>query len=468
MRNWMAVVVAQRHAVALGGAVTHRGEKLKRREERVNANTFACERFEVGLLGGCDVFQVAAHATITGSPYVAVRLREHQEGKPSGQAMGAMLACLRGWHPALAAAELQALLPNAKLSTSNSPRWVQVASTTPAERSAALQLASGLQCFLLSAVIHQTTSGDQADLMDSMQRYLQTHRVEGTVAVRAWKQGGKIPGWSLTELTGRLGGILSEMGHTIDLEHPEHVLALVADGPHQALALGWMEGDGQAAFSNGERRAAERPYFKPVSLDPMLARLAINLATGPVTNGPLVDPMTGTGGFLIEASLSGRPCIGIDIHSEMVHGAQANLAWAHNGNVPSTSQIVRGDATRLEDVLPKAWHGKVGGFVLDPPYGRNSHGSMDTMALVEACLTSAQRMAAQHAGFVLILPIHPPNPHPEQAISLDEPVALLHGEWRELLAIVKRCGWHPESAHVERVHRSLSRLILHARCVPQD
>ena len=67
-----------------------------------------------------------------------------------------------------------------------------------------------------------------------------------------------------------------------------------------------MEGDGQAAFSSGQRRAGERPFFKPVSLDPRLARLAVNLASGPQNRGPVVDPMTGTGGFLIEASLSGQ------------------------------------------------------------------------------------------------------------------------------------------------------------------
>ncbi len=166
--------------------------------------------------------------------------------------------------------------------------------------------------------------------------YVDAHPVEGTVAVRAWKQGAKIPGWSTSELSRQLGGVLFERGYSVDLEAPDHVLALVTDGPTASLACGWMEGDGQAAFSNGERRAGERPFFKPVSLDPMLARLAVNMAAGPLERGPVVDPMTGTGGFLIEASLSGRNAIGIDIHSEMVQGANANLRWAHGGNGPRT------------------------------------------------------------------------------------------------------------------------------------
>ncbi len=88
-----------------------------------------------------------------------------------------------------------------------------------------------------------------------MEDYLKQHPVDGSVAVRAWKQGSKLTGWSLTNLAGRLGGLLHDSGCPIDLESPDHVLALISDGPSASLACGWMEGDGQASFSNGERRA---------------------------------------------------------------------------------------------------------------------------------------------------------------------------------------------------------------------
>jgi tRNA (guanine10-N2)-dimethyltransferase len=257
------------------------------------------------------------------------------------------------------------------------------------------------------------------------------------------------------------------MGSKIDLTEPDHILALIADGPSGALACGWMEGDGQAAFSNGERRAGERPFFKPVSLDPMLARLAVNLAAGPLDERPVIDPMTGTGGFLIEASLSGRTAMGIDIHSEMVQGATANLEWAHGGNAPTNAVVKRGDATRLEDILPVDWNGKVAGFVLDPPYGRNSHGSLDADPLLEGALNSARGVAHADAGFVLILPIHPLETHTTRALPLDHPFSLLNGAWPDVLGLLERCGWVPQSVHVERVHRSLSRLILHAQRAPQ-
>ena len=129
--------------------------------------------------------------------------------------------------------------------------------------------------------------------------------------MRGWRQGGKLSGWSVSNLSGQLGGLLHDMGCSIDLSEPDHVLALIADGPTASLACGWMEGDGQASFSNGERRAAERPFFKPVSLDPMLARLAVNLPQDRSTTAHV--SMTERG-FLIEASQ--WTTHGIDNHSE--------------------------------------------------------------------------------------------------------------------------------------------------------
>ena len=380
--------------------------------------------------------------------------------------MGDVLACLRGWHPALARAELEALLPQALMKPTQTPRWWRVAHTQKDARASALAVASGLQCFLEDGQLVAVHSTNEEAWFTSALAYIDAHPVEGSVAVRGWTQNGKLDGWSLSRLSRRVGGALHERGYTIDLQRPDRVLALIGDGNSQHLACGWMEGDGQAAFSNGERRAGERPFFKPVSLDPMLARLAVNLAAGPVNTGPVVDPMTGTGGFLLEAALSGRPSLGIDLNSEMAHGAQANLNWACDGP-PEHARVLRGDATRLTDLLPDGWHGKVAGFVLDPPYGRNSHGSMDSMSLLQACLKSARSVAAQDAGFVLILPVHPVRPHPETALPLDAEVSLLHGEWKEVRERIEATGWTLKSAHVERVHRSLSRLILHARCAPQ-
>ena len=103
--------------------------------------------------------------------------------------MGDMLACLRGWHPALAQAELAALLPTAVLSPTMSPRWWSVQQTTAEQRREALTVASGLQCFLREGVLHTVQEQEHDGWLKTMKTYLSNHRVEGTVAVRSWKQG---------------------------------------------------------------------------------------------------------------------------------------------------------------------------------------------------------------------------------------------------------------------------------------
>lgn len=380
--------------------------------------------------------------------------------------MGDALACLRGWHPALASAELAALLPDAALTATACPRWVRVDQSTEAERAAALAVAAGLQAFLLHGETVAWT-GEAAPLLDAVAAYLERHPVGGTVRVQAWRQDRRIPGVSTRSLAASIGELMVGRGWTVDLHDAQHVLALVADGPTATLAFGWMEGGGPAPFEHRARQATQRPFFKPVSLDPKLARLVVNLAGGPVGRGPVVDPMTGTGGFVIEASLSGRPVLGLDIHSEMVAGATANLAWAHDDDVPADASIRRGDATRIEDALPVGWHGEVAGFVLDPPYGRNSHGTQSAMPLLVNTLASARRTVKPDGAFVLILPVEPMGERLNDNVSFNEAVQPLHGDWTDLLGLIRNEGWQPVHAHVERVHRSLSRLILLARCAPQ-
>jgi hypothetical protein len=54
--------------------------------------------------------------------------KQHRE-----QNMEGMLACLRGWHPGLALAELTALLPDATLHPEASERWVRVSGAEEAD-----------------------------------------------------------------------------------------------------------------------------------------------------------------------------------------------------------------------------------------------------------------------------------------------------------------------------------------------
>ena len=111
--------------------------------------------------------------------------------------MGDVLACLRGWHPALALAELRTLLPDAIMTGTGIDRWWRMEGEQASQRHDVLEMSSGLQCFLIDGVVTSTDGLLQADWLERMRAYLLAHPVPGSVAVRAWKQGGKIPSWSL-------------------------------------------------------------------------------------------------------------------------------------------------------------------------------------------------------------------------------------------------------------------------------
>ena len=379
--------------------------------------------------------------------------------------MASHVASLRGWHTALARAEIASLLPSAVVKRLPARRLVQLdGDVSPEHMLEAVNSSSGCQALLTHAVLWSTEQSIDS-LLEQMSDYIQTHTRTGSVAVRSWKHEGKMEGVSARELMRKIGGMLSSHGYKIDLEQPDHRLGMVLDAKAGIIACGWMIGTGDESDGISARRATDRPFFKPVSLDPRLARLAVNLASGPLQKGVTLDLMTGTGGFVLEAAVSGREAYGIDLDSEMIEGAQRNLDWA----APATNASLHlGDATRLPDVLPADAIHRISGFVLDPPYGRNSQGTLEPTALIRAVLESAHSVAGENAHFVLIVPIHPFGEHADEPLPPQAKVELLHGEWSELEACFEQAGWRLLGRWVEHVHASLGRLILHAVIVPRD
>ena len=385
--------------------------------------------------------------------------------------MARHIACLRGWHPALARAEITALMPQMSVTRLEARRLVAIAGDGDEDTLAqAVRVSSGCQAILTDAVLWSCKSESDVDgLIVSVLEHLQQHPREGSVAVRAWRHEGRIEGVGPSQLAQRIGGRLHDLGYSIDLDEPVHEFGVVLDASSNTIACGWMLGFGDESDGVSSRKAAERPFFKPVSLDPRLARLAVNLASGPIDNGATVDLMTGTGGFLIEAALSGRVAVGFDLDSEMVAGANQNLKWAIEAEAMADHRglVIQGDATRLEACMPQL-DLPLTGFVLDPPYGRNSQGSLAPMELLEGVLNSAHSVAERNAGLVLILPIHPMGEHPDESIASTHGIRLLHGQWSDVELSLRHSGWDVKGLWVEHVHASLSRLILHATVAPQD
>ncbi|MEC8742788.1 MAG: hypothetical protein VXX95_07070, partial [Candidatus Thermoplasmatota archaeon] len=179
------------------------------------------------------------------------------------------------------------------------------------------------------------------------------------------------------------------------------------------------------------------------------------------------DAMTGTGGFLIEGALMGHETVAMDLDPMMVDGASANLDWALEGRTHRAS-VVLGDATALPTSLPESAHGRIAGLVLDPPYGRNSHGSHGPWDLLARVLASAAEVVGQQgAGCCLILPVKPFAMEKDGFVLGSTEVEPLHGAWSDVVNLFEASPWELAAERWSvRVHGSLARLILHATCAP--
>lgn len=118
-----------------------------------------------------------------------------------------------------------------------------------------------------------------------------------------------------------VGRVLEGDDNAVDLENPEEELRLYLLEDEYLLAR-LVEDIDRSLFK--KRGNEERPFSSPVSLDPVLARVLVNLSGAP-PGSRVLDPFCGTGGILIEAGLCGIGVHGLDVQQEMVEGARENL-----------------------------------------------------------------------------------------------------------------------------------------------
>ncbi|MEV4826842.1 DNA methyltransferase [Micromonospora sp. NPDC049257] len=110
----------------------------------------------------------------------------------------------------------------------------------------------------------------------------------------------------------------------------------------------------------------------PARMLPAIAAHAITAYTEP---GDLVlDPMCGIGTTLVEAVHAGRDAFGIEYEPQWSNIADANIRHAHDHGATGRASVIRGDATRLMSLVPKALTGQVALVVTSPPYGPTVHG----------------------------------------------------------------------------------------------
>ncbi len=285
-----------------------------------------------------------------------------------------------------------------------------------------------------------------------------------SLAVRSHRQGLRLPDWSGRAFEQALGGRLHAAGWKIDLDSPDITfrVILLNHAGEPALeswenpVIGWgVQVTGPSDWDG--RTAPNRPFFKPVSLDPRLARSMVNLACP--AGGRILDPFCGTGGILIEAALSGLEVCGSDLDERMVEGSRENLEWAH-----STHGANRESEVRLCSATEAAggWEGEFDGFAFDPPYGRNSWKSEDGWDIFIQSLQQCSALASEGANLVTLLPWSP------DATDIDlfddeseHPEAITFGkQWLEVLFALEDAGWYLDAYVHVPVHGSLSRLLI--------
>ena len=284
--------------------------------------------------------------------------------------------------------------------------------------------------------------------------------IPGAVAVKSSRAGEKIEGWSSRIIAGEIGGALVEAGRAIDLTNPDvtlrvHLLAASNRSMHPddftappVVAWGITTHDGD---DWAQRTAPNRPFFKPISLDPKLARTMVNLACP--EGGQLLDPFCGTGGLIIEGILCGFTCSGSDLAWPMVVGTRENAAWAQQRGGQGTFEIRNGSALELSNI----WDGPFDGFAFDPPYGRNAWKSADGFELLEGSLSACNSVANEKANLVTLIP-WPPS-------AIFEPIdsGISFGKsWSEISEAFSTSGWEIIETTPIRVHRSLARMLIHA------
>jgi tRNA (guanine10-N2)-dimethyltransferase len=174
-----------------------------------------------------------------------------------------------------------------------------------------------------------------------------------------------------------------------------------------------------------ERRARKKPFFHPSAMNAKLARCMVNLAHA--QKGTYVlDPFSGTGSTVIEATLIGCRAIGIDVKRRMANGSLRNVR--HFGLTPEG--ILVADARKLPLL-------RVDCIVTDPPYGKSSTTlKSNTKAIVEGILISALDLLEK-----------------QQRICIAAPKTI------HIKRIGEKVGYRHLESHFAYVHRTLTREV---------
>ncbi len=214
----------------------------------------------------------------------------------------------------------------------------------------------------MSQNILELKGTSKANKKDILEMIDQKYDFKGSFRVRVRKIT-EYPSIDTEKLERQIGDVIYKKGYRVDLDNPDKKFRVLLS-------------EGNAYFGKvvsekedfEKRKPTKKPFFQPGSMDPKLARTLTNIAGGYKGN-ILLDPMCGTGGFLIEAKLVDSKVIGFDSQKKMVQGTYKNLSHYFNYN---GWYIGLGDARFLPITNVEC-------AVADFPYGRASKIDADSL-----------------------------------------------------------------------------------------
>ncbi|MBT4347033.1 MAG: hypothetical protein HOD67_05685 [Euryarchaeota archaeon] len=379
--------------------------------------------------------------------------------------MSGLILVGSGWHPLLFRAEINALVGTVDVLH---PRVVHFQNTPPASSQEYTNLLSRLsRAALLDDVVQFGGFSDISELdilAQNIANWADDNLPAGSFSVRGRYLGSAVEGISRRGLEIEAGGLIYSETNPVDLENPEHEVVFFICGAVDGATHGdsvicdkpiLIWGIREKSFSRPNyigRQPMDRPFFKPVSLEPRLARLMVSLSHRPEIEPDFaIDPFCGTGGIVIEAAVQGISVLVSDLDPVMAHGVKKNLEWAE---IPEGTLVeVARCSTRS---ISEQWGSRKNCiFAFDPPYGRNAWKSDDGLELFLATLTQAL-LIDPHSSICSMLPAGAEsleNDPSQNYIVMGRP-------WREVTEKIHACGWDVVLNSPVKVHKSLARMVI--------
>jgi len=185
------------------------------------------------------------------------------------------------------------------------------------------------------------------------------------------------------ELERRLGYILWKRGFKINLTNPKIVIRVYIS---RKCYVGYLV---HKTYKKQflERHPKKRPFSIPCVIPPKIGRAMVNITSGK----SILDPMCGTGTFLIEAGLMNLEFVGVEAYERIVKGCAKNLKFF---NLPVN--VIRGDARNLpfKDCCFE-------GVVTDFPYKRSTKHFGES--LIERAIEEIYRVLKDGCRAVLVI-----------------------------------------------------------------